>query len=515
MKSTLFFCLFTLLLLALIFAACRESDPASSSDTVRTSSPTHVSSIGTTVLPTPEHTTSLLPTVSQTETSAPDDSDLPDHSSLPAPATDEPTTVPPVTTTEAPVLATTPAVTTTTQPITTTTKAVATTTQPVTNAPSEPPAPAVHWVVTCNQYINFRKEPSATASVISRIYKGESVELVYFIGSFAKIKYNGKIGFVNASYLTRPEGLGTDADLSVVQPVQNYSYQQMQTDLQTLAEKFPDLLTLSSIGKSEEGRDLTLAILGNPNAEHKIFLQASIHGREHIVTQIAMGEIDYILHHQDTVLENGMTIGELLDAVAIHIVPMSNPDGVTISQTGTLPPPFADQYDQRKAELWKANAKGIDLNANFDAMWDKYESKYQSTSPAFAGYKGTAPECAAESKALAEHLRANDFDLTLSYHTSGSLIYWSYNYEKLPEVNKKSREIALLLSQKNGYAMGKQASTSTAGFKDYAMEALGIPSLTIEFAINSAPAPLREFEQIWARGKETLLTCAQWVIKSE
>ncbi|MGM9647463.1 MAG: hypothetical protein ACI3YH_04975 [Eubacteriales bacterium] len=63
--------------------------------------------------------------------------------------------------------------------------------------------------------------------------------------------------------------------------------------------------------------------------------------------------------------------------------------------------------------------------------------------------------------------------------------------------------------------MGEQASTSTAGFKDYAMEALDIPSLTIEFAINSAPAPLREFEQIWARGKETLLTCAQWVIKSE
>ncbi|MGM9647464.1 MAG: M14 family zinc carboxypeptidase [Eubacteriales bacterium] len=418
MKSTLFFCLFTLLLLALIFAACRESDPASSSDTVRTSSPTHVSSIGTTVLPTPEHTTSLLPTVSQTETSAPDDSDLPDHSSLPAPATDEPTTIPPVTTTEAPASATTPAVTDTPPIVTTTAKPVTTTAKPVTDAPSEPPAPAVHWVVTCNEYINLRKEPSTASSSIARIPKGKSVELVYFIGSFAKIKYNGKIGFVNASYLTRPEGLGTDADLSVVQPVQNYSYQQMQTDLQTLAQKFPDLLTLSSIGKSEEGRDLTLAILGNPNAEHKIFLQASIHGREHIVTQIAMGEIDYILHHQDTVLENGMTIAALLDAVAIHIVPMSNPDGVTISQTGTLPPPFADQYDQSKAELWKANAKGIDLNANFDAMWDKYESMYQSTSPAFAGYKGTAPECAAESKALAEHLRANDFDLTLSYHTA-------------------------------------------------------------------------------------------------
>ncbi len=370
----------------------------------------------------------------------------------------------------------------------------------------------MHWVAICNEYINLRSEPSTAAHKICRIPKGDSMELLYFIGDYAKVIYKGKVGFVTASYITRPDGMGSAEDLTVVEFVHKYSYTQLQTDLAILAEKFPDRLTLSSIGTSEEGRDLTLAILGNPEAEHQIFMQAAIHGREHIGALLAMGEIDYILHHPDMVLQNGMTVAELLDHVAIHIVPMSNPDGVTISQTGTLPPPFADRYDSETAPYWKANALGIDLNANFDALWNKYESIYASTSPAYAGYKGTAPECAAESKALADYLRAGDFDLTLSYHTSGSLIYWSFDYANHVQVNEQSREIAALLSHQNGYPLGEQNSNSTAGLKDFAMSKLGIPSLTIEFALTPAPALFREYEQVWARAKNTLLISAQWVL---
>ncbi len=525
MKPSLLYCILALLILAAFLAACND-DPA----TVSTD-PTSGDSATTTVLPIPEATTITVPQISSvtppgSDTDVPDGSSSFADSSLSTPDTDEPITVPLVTTTESPVTTTvpvttppvtTPPVTTTkaTTPKVTTTKKPVTTTKPVTTAKPEPPAPEVHWVVTCNEYINLRKEASTASATITRIQVGESVELIQFTGSYAKVKYNGKTGYVNASYITRPEGMGTAEDLTVVQFTQNYSHQQMMTDLAILAEKFPDRLTLSSIGTSEEGRDLALAILGNPDAEHKVFLQAAIHGREHVVSQIAMGEIDYILHHWDMELENGMTVGELLDQVAIHVVPMSNPDGVTISQTATLPPPFASKYTSNTAVLWKANAKGIDLNGNFDALWEKYDSIYHSTSPAYAGYKGTAPECASESKALADHLRAGDFDATLSYHTSGSLIYWSFQYDQLKQVNDKSKSLGTAISKKTGYGLGNQASSSTAGFKDYAMMALGIPSLTIEFAINDAPAPMREYEQIWARGKNTLLTTAQWVLENQ
>lgn len=503
MKPSLLFCLLTLLLLAALLAACAGNDShTSSASEDRTAEFPSSPAIGTTLL-TPVQTTVPATSVSTADSSAAD-------SSGSIPESDEPITATPVTTTNAPSSAlpqTTAIPVTTAQPTT----ATATTTA----IPVEPPAPEAHWVVTCNEYIVLRKTASTASETIAKLTPGESVELIYFTGKSAKVKYKELIGYVNASYLTRPEGMGTDADLTVVNPVQNYSYEQMQSDLAALAEQFPDLLTLSSIGKSEEGRDLTLAILGNPEAEHSVFMQASIHAREHVVSLLAMSEIDYILHHTDTVLDNGMTIAELLREVSINIVPMSNPDGVTISQTATLPAPFADRYNRNNAIQWKANVNGIDLNANFDADWDRYQSSFQSTAPAYAGFKGTSPECAAESKALADYLRANAFDLTLSYHTSGSLIYWSYDYENHPEVNKRCRDIAELLSDKTGFTLGAQASTSTAGLKDWAIQSLGIPSLTIEFAVSSAPAPLREFEQTWARGKYTLLTSALWAREQE
>ena len=484
--------------------ACNNHSPNSSSVSVTTDQTTQ----RTTAMPytsTTTHSPIVTPEVEVTT--------IPSGTSnvtTPAPTSPITTTAEPIVTTPAPTTTVPPV--TTTAPVTTTTPIVTTTAPPVTSTPIEP---AKEWVVMDSvDYISLRKTASTSAKVLTRIYAGESMEVLSFTDEFAKVRYKTYTGYVHASYITRPQGLGSAQDLTVLTPVQNYSYEQMQADLKILADKFPDQLTLSSIGKSEQGRDLTLCLLGNPNAEKNILLQAAIHGREHVVTQIAVGEIDYILHHQDMVLANGMTVADLLEVVCIHIIPMSNPDGVTISQTQTVPDAFADLYEGQSeiANTWKANANGVDLNANFDADWERYNSIYESTSPAFAGYKGDSPECAAESKALADYLRSMQFDLTLSYHTSGSVIYWSYDYDNHATVNQKSKEIAELISAENGFSLGKQATSSTAGFKDYAMQAYDIPSLTIEFSQVDSPAPFSEFELTWARGKNTLLISAQWVL---
>lgn len=498
MKPSYLLALFALLILAAIFAACTQN-PTPSTDTTKPSNTTSRPSVTA-------GTSTTLPrtSISYPEGSAP----IPNDSSASPPVWTSPI-VPPALTT---LPETTPPVTSVTAVTTTVTTTAATTTKPPITLPPEPINNP--WTVTCNEYISLRTSPSTLGHVMTTIPAGQTVDLLGFTnGEFAKVRWNRQTGYVLSEYLTRSPEIGSALDLTVVKPVQNYSYDRMQADLATLADLYPDLLTLSSIGKSEEGRDLTLCILGNPDAQRKIFLQASIHGREHVVTLLTLCEIDYLLSHQDMVLEDGSTVKDLLSKVAIHIVPMSNPDGVTISQTGVLPEQFRDLYDDSSyvAKHWKANANGIDLNANFDADWADYNSIYESSSPAFAGYKGTAPECASESKALAEYLRANEFDLILSYHTSGSLIYWAYDYEELPEVNRQCRDIALRLSEFNGFILGEQETSSTAGLKDYAIQGLHTPSLTMEFAIAEAPAPLSEFEQIWARGKHTMLISAQWV----
>lgn len=301
-------------------------------------------------------------------------------------------------------------------------------------------------------------------------------------------------------------------ELTVVEPCENYSFRQMQSDLAALCRKYPALLSLSSIGKSEEGRDLTLAVLGNPNAEKRIFLQSTIHAREYIVTELTMAQIDYMLAHADKSLpDQRMTVREMLDRVCFHILPMSNPDGVEIVQTGVIPRALAPFVSADKARIWKANAKGIDLNANFDADWDRYCS---TDAPDSMRYKGSAPESAAESKALADHLRAHRFDLILSYHTSGSIIYWSYGGDECKAVNDRNYALACLLSAHSGYTVSRQPTSSTAGLKDWAIQTLKTPSLTIEFASDSAPVMQSEFDEIWARTRDLLSLCGQWVIES-
>lgn len=368
------------------------------------------------------------------------------------------------------------------------------------------------WVTVCDDTLTLRNQPDYSGKAIATLTRGQKVRLIYFIADFACVEVNGQTGFVLAGYLARSNEDEYQSDLSVVEPRENYSYNQMQTDLAELAQRYPDLLSLSSIGKSEEGRDLTLAVLGNPNAEKKIFLQSTIHAREYIVTELTMAQIDYMLAHTDVSLpDQSMTIGELLNKVCFYIVPMSNPDGVEIVQTGVIPSSLRPLISANKARIWKANAKGIDLNANFDADWDKYGS--DKTSPDYMSYKGTSPECAAESKALADYLRANSFDLILSYHTSGSIIYYSYGGAECKVVNDLNYALSCRLSILSGFTINRQPSSSTAGLKDWAIQTLKTPSLTIEFASTSAPVLQREFDQIWVRTRDMLSLCGLWTIE--
>ena len=62
------------------------------------------------------------------------------------------------------------------------------------------------------------------------------------------------------------------------------------------------------------------------NAQHHVLLQGAIHGREHLTAWLLMALADYWLDHG--ILGYG--------DVCYHIIPMINPDGVTLSQTQSL-----------------------------------------------------------------------------------------------------------------------------------------------------------------------------------
>ncbi len=366
------------------------------------------------------------------------------------------------------------------------------------------------WIVNCDSSISFRSTPSLSGDTTISIANGELVKVIFFTEKFAYCEYNGSFGYAHAAYIKQTDEKGYKSVISTVDVCYDYDYYKMQDDLAKLKELYPDMLTLRSIGKSEEGRDMTVAIVGNPNAENRIFISAAIHAREYMTATLAMAQIEYLLSQRDLSCGIGnLTVGEMLNDVCICFLPFTNPDGAYIVTSGELPEMFKNRYNSSYTSKWKANALGVDLNANFDADWENYGGHLGSTGrPSFQSYKGTAPESAAEAKAVADYIRSEDFDLVLVYHTSGSYIYDTYRDH--PETNAKCNKIARFIAGRSGYVIGPESTTSTAGLHDWAVT-IGIPSLTIECGTSSSPLMMREFDNLWARLKDVPMLSYLWV----
>ena len=146
---------------------------------------------------------------------------------------------------------------------------------------------------------------------------------------------------------------------------------------------------------------------------------------------------------------------------------------------------------------WKANARGVDLNRNFQAFWEEYHDL--KGQPSREGYKGQAPEDQEESKALAELTRQEKFQRTVSYHSSGEVIYWDFGQKG------EFRRIAATLE--SGYsgsqdtAAGRLGLPGSAGYKDWAVKERKIPSLTIEIGKAESPLPPSAFREILRRNR--------------
>ncbi|MBR7122692.1 MAG: D-alanyl-D-alanine carboxypeptidase family protein [Oscillospiraceae bacterium] len=364
------------------------------------------------------------------------------------------------------------------------------------------------WTPDCNEHIKLYKTAS-TETILKKIPKGAEVVLNKWSGKYAKVTYKGTTGYVLSYFIMPAQKDYFTVCLQVVKPTDTYTYEQMLSDIATLKALYPDQITVSSIGKSELGKDLPVILLGNTSAKQHVFIQAAIHGREHMTAWLAMTMADYALS------QNQLAAGD----VCYHIVPMSNPDGVEISQTGKLL--TAEQKAIYKKDLaagytnsgtayyaknWKANALGVDLNRNFPSGW---ENSRDRLNPSYQAHCGSAPFIAAETKALRDYTLSNSFSATISLHSQGSVLY--YNYGKKQPVNDLSRSLALAVQKEIGYTMVKDDGTTGAGYKDWVMDELGIPSLTIETGSIGCPLPKRENANLFARFHNVIPAITAWL----
>lgn len=291
--------------------------------------------------------------------------------------------------------------------------------------------------------------------------------------------------------------------------IATYTYDNMVADLSVMKTNYPEM-KLDTIGTTKDKRELYHVVVGNPEAKHKILVHAGIHAREYIVSQLAMREIASLLEMQQKgAVYNGCSIGDLLQNTCIHFVPMVDPDGITLVQGGVN----ALQTDEAKAAFWniatmdgatdidkyvrtwKNNMEGVNLNRNFDANWEATPSKVDH--PSSMNYKGASAESEVESKALADLTRSLMPDRTISYHTQGRVIYWYFG--ETGNYKNEGFNLATIVHNNTNYAISNSwAERDAAGFKDWAVQKLDIPSVTIECGIGTSPVEEEQIERIWA-----------------
>ena len=110
-----------------------------------------------------------------------------------------------------------------------------------------------------------------------------------------------------------------------------YRYDELTTALHSLAAQFPTLLTVESVGKSYEGRDIWLATVTNTNTgchseKPAIWADANIHSIEHTGSLAALYLIDKLVHGYGT----DPLITKALDSRTFYVMPRVNPDGAEL-----------------------------------------------------------------------------------------------------------------------------------------------------------------------------------------
>ncbi|WP_088075043.1 M14 family metallopeptidase [Litchfieldia alkalitelluris] len=264
------------------------------------------------------------------------------------------------------------------------------------------------------------------------------------------------------------------------------------------------LLDASVIGKSVLGYPLYLLKIGNGPKE--VFYSGGWHANEWMTSKFLCDWIDVVLDNYDkNELFYGDNLKSIFDKVTLYVVPMVNPDGISLVQQGNYPNhPYYHTINRINKgapsfDHWSANIRGVDLNHQWPAGW-KQEADESPQKPWPRHYSGTSPLTEPEVLAIYHLTLKHHFSHVLAFHSQGQVIYWGYrNMEP-----KISKEMVDRLSLRSSYVPVRTAD-SDGGYKDWFIQETGRPGFTIEVGVGTNPLPFRAYGEIWANNVELAL----------
>jgi carboxypeptidase T len=270
-------------------------------------------------------------------------------------------------------------------------------------------------------------------------------EYVYAIGNWDDLQTLQSRGWVEVSFPLDTIHAKAFPD----EDKEYHDYAELTKKLQDIHAKFPEITTLTSIGKSVEGRDIwALRVSGNlkdaDNLPASIFMGGH-HAREHLSVETPLRIMEEILKRYEA---QDARIQVLLESRDIHFIPAVNPDGLEYDVTGS-----SYKYWRKNRSRNNDGSYGVDLNRNYG--WD-WGTGGASKSPGSEIYMGPAPFSEPETRAIRDYVDAHkNLTVLLSFHTFSELVLypWGSKYEGIG--NSADRQVHEVMAKKmtewNGY----------------------------------------------------------------
>jgi g-D-glutamyl-meso-diaminopimelate peptidase len=285
-----------------------------------------------------------------------------------------------------------------------------------------------------------------------------------------------------------------------------YTYNDLEYDLVLLQQQYPEKIIYRSIGETNYGRQIFAVRIGN--GKKAILLSGAHHGREWMTSMLLM--------KMAATYAADIEKHPLLEYGAIWIVPMVNPDGVSIQQGDFGGIPWKDRMDIWRMnrysfsfKRWKANGRGVDLNRQYPAGWKEVKTDVEH--PSYQFYKGASPFSEPETKALARFTLSIKPAVSAAYHSTGQEIFW--HYQTSGEQEKRDYCLAKAVADRTGYRLSEPDMNAVgSGFTDWLIRDFKIPAMTIEIGKEreNTEVPLHEFEAEWESNRDV-----GWILLEE
>jgi carboxypeptidase T len=275
-----------------------------------------------------------------------------------------------------------------------------------------------------------------------------------------------------------------------------HTYTELTTEVAAMAAAHPDIVSLFSIGKSYQGRNLWAVKISDNVAidepEPEVLFDGLHHSDEHMAVEMTL----HIFHWLVDGYGIDPRITNIVNTHEIWIVFMVNPDGAEYDISGG------------KFHFWRKNrqptpgttAIGTDLNRNYGYKWGG--GGRTSSNPRAITYRGPAPFSTPEDRAMRDFLASRvvggrqQIRTAITFHEDGRLVMWPYGYtmsnvpsDMTTQDHAALAKIGTHMAATNGYKP-EQASDlyiSSGTSRDYEYGVYRIFAYTFEMSVTNYP----------------------------